>query len=644
MLLGTSLLLIACSTGPGDAFAPQDTGTVPRPVPAVTVAALTPSRDGHITATHPNRNSGAKDSMDVAQPLRTLVAFDQAAIVAAVGAGPLRSAKLRFAIGRAADNWGPNGRTVDVHRMLVPWTEAGFTWNCANDAVPGNTAKDCTGIDSWDMTTPAPGLWQAARTGQVLVTNGMSGVVEFDVTADVAAFLAGAPNEGWVIKKTNEERQGRLVLLARESASPPHLIIELADVPWPLLTTSFPAWDTTKIVELSPGGSAYLRTDARLVFVPGTSDVDKRALMLQFGLTVLGVTPGGVHFVHFPDPGPTISDYRAFSDEVNNDPRVEAFAPIPASQRITRYARLLFVAGTTDADKRAFIAAHGMTVLGATPGGVHFVRIPDPGPTPADYEAFADRVRADSRIAAFAPLTFGQPNAQADAPYPDWPILGGDTYPTLDATKTTELRPGGARYYRANSLLGFKASTTVTERRDLVQSFGMKVLGVTRAGNHFVSFPDPGESIQDYRAFADRVRADPRVLYFAPIVFGGEPGELNTGETAWPILTTQLPVLDTTRTVELAPGGRRYYRSNATVSFVPGTPDSDKRVILNRFSMAVIGVTLAGNFYVSFPDPGPTIADYRAFAEKVHTDPRVRAFAPLSFGAPDTYLDTSPDE
>lgn len=49
----------------------------------------------------------------------------------------------------------------------------------------------------------------------------MTGVVEFDVTADVAAFLAGAPNEGWVLGKTNEERQGRIVLLSRENAPPP---------------------------------------------------------------------------------------------------------------------------------------------------------------------------------------------------------------------------------------------------------------------------------------------------------------------------------------------------------------------------------------------------------------------------------------
>lgn len=170
MLLCTSLLLLACSSHPDEAFAPvQDPGVPSRPQ-AAAVITLAPSRDGHITSTHPNRNRGIRDSMDVAQPLRSLVAFDQGAIVAAVGAGPLRKATLRLTIGRTADNWGLNGRTVDVHRMLVPWTETGFTWNCAIDAVPNNTAKDCGGSDAWDMTTPAAGLWTATRTGQVLVT------------------------------------------------------------------------------------------------------------------------------------------------------------------------------------------------------------------------------------------------------------------------------------------------------------------------------------------------------------------------------------------------------------------------------------------------------------------------------------------
>lgn len=331
MLSCPLLLLMACSSHPDGAFAPaQDPGGPARPATATTVTALTPTRDGHITATHPNRNSGAKDSMDVAQPLRSLVAFDQAALVAAVGAGPLRKATLRLTIGRAADNWGPNGRTVDVHRMLVPWTEVGFTWNCAIDAVPNNTVRDCSGTDAWDMTTPAAGLWAAARTGQVLVTNGMTGVVEFDVTADVAAFLAGTPNEGWVLKKSNEERQGRIVLLTRESAVPPQLLIEVGQPgdEWPLLTDTYPILDSTRTAELVPGGASYYRVDALLSFKTSTTSAQRRDLIQEFGMTVLGVTSAGNHFVRFPDPGVTIHDYWAFADRVLADPRVQYFAPI----------------------------------------------------------------------------------------------------------------------------------------------------------------------------------------------------------------------------------------------------------------------------------------------------------------------------
>lgn len=329
MLAMTAVLLAACWGNSAEHFAPEQDRQPAQPsVAAAAATTLTPSRDGHITSTHPDRNSGAKDSMDVARPLRTLIAFDQAAIAAAVGSGQLQSATLRLTIGRTADNWGPNWRTIDLHRMQHAWTETGATWHCAIDAVPTNQVADCSGETEWDMR-PASGLWAQTRTAQAFVTNDLTGVIEFDVTADVLAFLAGAPNEGWVIKKTNEERQGRIVFLTRESSSPPQLILQLAGTAeWPLLTTSLPRLDTTKTVELLPGGAKYYRTEATLLFVQGTSDTDKRLLFEQFHMSVIGVTHAGNFYVRFPDPGPSIADYRAFADQVNADPKVKAFAPL----------------------------------------------------------------------------------------------------------------------------------------------------------------------------------------------------------------------------------------------------------------------------------------------------------------------------
>jgi hypothetical protein len=61
----------------------------------------------------------------------------------------------------------------------------------------------------------------------MLITNGLEGqYIEFDVTADVQAFLDGTANYGWIIKKTQEGQTGSINLSSREgSANNPELII-----------------------------------------------------------------------------------------------------------------------------------------------------------------------------------------------------------------------------------------------------------------------------------------------------------------------------------------------------------------------------------------------------------------------------------
>ena len=52
----------------------------------------------------------------------------------------------------------------------------------------------------------------------MLHTNGLRGWVDYDVTADVAAFLTGTPNYGWLLKKTAEGASGRVDYASREGA------------------------------------------------------------------------------------------------------------------------------------------------------------------------------------------------------------------------------------------------------------------------------------------------------------------------------------------------------------------------------------------------------------------------------------------
>jgi hypothetical protein len=207
--------------------------------------------DTYVRSGAPNTNEGASAFLRVreAGDNRALVRFDSAAIAALVEGRSIITATLVMDAADNGDNWGRNGRTVDVHRMLVNWNEgngreagydraesfrgdvAGATWNCASDANTTNGRPDCSGVSAWEMAKPnRPDLhpWVGAPTASALVTNGLIGPVEWDVTLDVQAFLAGAaPNYGWIVKKTNEGQAGLVDFASRESGHGPRLFITL---------------------------------------------------------------------------------------------------------------------------------------------------------------------------------------------------------------------------------------------------------------------------------------------------------------------------------------------------------------------------------------------------------------------------------
>ena len=187
--------------------------------------------------------------------------FDQASIETAVGGGSLVSATLELTIDSIGNNWGPDGRMVDVHRLTTAWTEAGPTWNCADDSQPSNSSPDCD--PEWDG-----GAFDEDATDSALHANGMSGTVAFDVTADVAAFLAGTPNHGWLLKKFDEGASGEVEYSSREggAAAAPRLVVVVEsptfdEVP-PAVTFTAPepaivVGDPTPeiVVEYADGGS-----------------------------------------------------------------------------------------------------------------------------------------------------------------------------------------------------------------------------------------------------------------------------------------------------------------------------------------------------------------------------------------------------
>jgi len=204
----------------------------------VTLAAVA---DTYVRSGQGDRNLGAGTFMRIQAngDNRALVRFDQAAIQSAIGTGIVLSATLRLTIVDNSNNWGPTGRTVDVHKLLSNWAEgngtepnrgtgAGATWNCAVDSNIANQAKDCTGPTEWEMgqpNNPTVHPWLQVPTDTITITNGQTGVVEYDVTADVSAFVTGINNYGWILKKTNEAQNGSVSLGTKENPSGAELII-----------------------------------------------------------------------------------------------------------------------------------------------------------------------------------------------------------------------------------------------------------------------------------------------------------------------------------------------------------------------------------------------------------------------------------
>ncbi|MFY9822528.1 MAG: DNRLRE domain-containing protein, partial [Thermoanaerobaculia bacterium] len=208
-----------------------------------------------------NQNRGSDSTLQLAGDGRVLVRFDQAAIAAAVGSGRLVSASLELFVHSTSGSWGPDGRPIEAHLVTAPWTEAGVTWNCAVDTNPANNKQDCA-------TAWAGGTFVDDATDSVTQTSAQQVWVPFDVTADVAAFLAGTPNQGWLIEKADGDQSGkadygsregavaerpRLVLLVESAAHdqvPPVLAITSPNQPI-LVNDPAPA----VVVEYSDGGS-----------------------------------------------------------------------------------------------------------------------------------------------------------------------------------------------------------------------------------------------------------------------------------------------------------------------------------------------------------------------------------------------------
>jgi Lamin Tail Domain len=181
---------------------------------------LTAQADTTLYLGRPNQNFGASPDLDVN---RALIRFDGAQLSAALGAqDALLAARLELTMTRNALRRLP--REVSAYRLTSDWTEGAATWNCPADTNLSNARPDCRA--QWSMGVLPPNPWQSPASSTVTVPARETGVVSFDVTGDVSAFLrGGVANNGWMLRGSTPGEFAEFA--SRESATPPRLVLSV---------------------------------------------------------------------------------------------------------------------------------------------------------------------------------------------------------------------------------------------------------------------------------------------------------------------------------------------------------------------------------------------------------------------------------
>ncbi len=188
-----------------------------------TLRAATPTTD-ESTATQLAADLDT-DSADAGnQPAQILISFEDL-FGPAPGQVPVNativSAKLSLWTGASADN--DSNDLAAAHRMLVPWTAAD-TW----DSMENGVSNDGSEAIVADTFTQMPALKNAP--------------VILDVTAAIAAFLAGASNQGWLIRCTGTD--GWVAYSSEYATAAKRPTLEIAyTIP---VAAGYPAWQLAK--------------------------------------------------------------------------------------------------------------------------------------------------------------------------------------------------------------------------------------------------------------------------------------------------------------------------------------------------------------------------------------------------------------
>ncbi|MEX0650150.1 MAG: DNRLRE domain-containing protein [Candidatus Andersenbacteria bacterium] len=220
------------------------------PEPPLGDLELTAMKDSFVRSGADNRNEGANPGVRIqgSGNNRVLVAFDLTGVdTSSVTKATLVLNAFEKTSGLgpnfSSSGWGASGRDISIHRLLTNWAEGngqdgdlhgslsdrgtgeGVTWNCAVDPDLSNSSHDdCARWGGGDgQPVSDPDQYASATADPFLITNGFTGDVSFDVTADVQAGAA----DGWLIKKINEGASGQVHFHSKEGVGQvPTLLLE----------------------------------------------------------------------------------------------------------------------------------------------------------------------------------------------------------------------------------------------------------------------------------------------------------------------------------------------------------------------------------------------------------------------------------
>ena len=334
MILSISIAALAAGTS----LSCQDHAVAvgPRLLPDF-IEARAAIEDAYVVGATPNLNTGSLQVLRLeGSDRRILVRFDQAEIAAIVGGDSLAGAVLQLTITALPVNWTAPYQWLSLHRVTQSWTEAGATWNCAVDAEPGNGTQDCVSPNAWVMGTPESSRpFDATQTASAPINNGTSGVIQFNVTADVRAFLAGTPNRGWLLKKLDENQEGQVSFGSKESATKPQLFLGIVqgDTSRPAIPITdyvpVPADSARVIASVSSTAEQFYRDLFDVRFDDTTSGTRVRSFLARYGAQLVGGVPAAKQYtIRIPDPGPLRASRDSLFQLFDAEPGVTYVAPI----------------------------------------------------------------------------------------------------------------------------------------------------------------------------------------------------------------------------------------------------------------------------------------------------------------------------